>query len=228
MEERSHCKMQNANCKLKIEKRRRSAFCNLHFAICILQFLFVLSIAGCTTIEAFHVPFVTADVPHGDVRQVLVLWGDGVVTQPDPAHNGVLTPGLAARVYLVGNDLTRMLVGDGSLAVLLYDGDKPLSENAVPKEVWNIKPDSLESVLSKDALGYGYNLWLPWSSYRQDIRHVRLVAKYQSKQGAIAYSNATDYAVRGPAGISTKVTKSPQDKPSAPDRSFRTVNRKDG
>jgi hypothetical protein len=115
------------------------------------------------------------------------------------------TPGLAARVYLVGDNLTKMPAGDGSLTVTLYDAAQPLTENAKPNQVWTIDPASLRQVLKKDGVGWGYDLWLPWHGYRPEIVRVRLIVKYESAKGQVAYSSPTDYAVRAPAAI--KVTK---------------------
>ena len=155
--------------------------------------------AGCVMTEGFRLSWACADLPpQGEVSQVLALWGEGIVVQPDPMRHGVPSPGLAARIYLVGRDLGRPLAGDGSLSVYLYDAAQQLSDEAVPQEVWNIDPANLQRVLTRDGLGWGYDLWLPWRTYRPGVSQVRLVVKYQSPQGAVAWSSSTDYAVRAP------------------------------
>jgi hypothetical protein len=155
--------------------------------------------AGCVAPDGMRLPWAHPDQPpRGEVLQVLALWGDGIVVQPDPMNGGVPTPGFAARVYLLGQDIGQPLAGDGALSVYLYNGSEPLSDKAVPKEVWNIDPVNLQRLLAHDALGWGYDLWLPWRTYRPETSQVRLVVKYQSPQGRPAWSSSTDFAVRRP------------------------------
>jgi hypothetical protein len=139
--------------------------------------------------------------PKGEILQVLALWGDGLAVHPDPKNGGVPTPGFAARVYLLGQNVGQPLAGDGTLSAFLYDGAEPLSDKAVPREIWNIDPVNLQRLLARDALGWGYNLWLPWRTYKPEVSQVRLVVKYQPAQGGPAWSSSTDYAVHRPMAL---------------------------
>jgi hypothetical protein len=144
-----------------------------------------------------YLPGITGDLPPtGEVCQVMALWADGLIVQPDPTTNGTPTPGLAARICLLGHDLSKPLAGDGALTAYLYDARAPLSDKAIPREIWNIDSANLQQVLGKDALGWGYDLWLPWRTYRPEITQVRLVVKFQARNGKVTWSSSTDYAVR--------------------------------
>jgi len=147
--------------------------------------------------------------PSGEVYQLMVLWGDGVSVQPDPANHGRPTPGLAARVCLLGQNAGRSVAGDGSLSVHLYDTRVPMSEDAVPTEVWNIDPVNLQRLLSKDAVGWGYDLWLPWGTFKPDVSKVRLVVQYKSKAGREVWSSCTDYSVRRPSAFGSGLSAAP-------------------
>jgi hypothetical protein len=167
-----------------------------------LGLLLLSCTVGCVGPNGLCLPWLNGDPPpRGEVLQVLALWGDGVVVQPDPMNGGVPTPGFAARVYLLGQNLGQPLAGDGNLIAYLYDGAQPLSEKAVPTEIWKIDPVNLQRLFAHDALGWGYNLWLPWRTYRPDVSQVRLVIKYQSPQGRPAWSSSTDFAVRRPTAL---------------------------
>lgn len=142
-----------------------------------------------------------ADGPSkGEVAQVVPLWADGLVVHPDPMRNGLPTPGFAGRVYLFGQDMAEPLAADGMVSVHLYEGD-----TSKPKEVWNIPVAELQKVLKKDGLGWGYNLWLPWYTYRPEARKVTLVVQHRSKEGKDVWSGAAALAVNtgeGPSEVS--------------------------
>jgi hypothetical protein len=158
---------------------------------------------GCLGPDGLRLTWVHDDQPpKGEILQVLALWGDGLAVHPDPKNGGVPTPGFAARVYLLGQNVGLPLAGDGTLSAFLYDGAEPLSDKAVPREIWNIDPVNLQRLLARDALGWGYNLWLPWRTYKPEVSQVRLVVKYQPAQGRPAWSSSTDYAVRRPTTFS--------------------------
>jgi hypothetical protein len=147
---------------------------------------------GCVTLDGRPPSWPWSDKPHrAEVTQVVALWADGAVVQPDPARGGIPTPGLAGRVYLFGPDMGEPLEGEGMLMVYLYDDAQPPADQPVPREIWTIDHDNLARIFKKDGLGWGYNLWLPWANYRPDIRKVTLVVQYKSPQGKGAWSGTT-------------------------------------
>src|SRR5262249_25133592 len=115
-------------------------------------------------------------------------WNRAVVFTPDPANNGVSTPGLVGRVYLFGSDLGYPLVGDGSLTVALFD-DSPTPSGGVPVQLeeWRIDKDTLHRLLKRDTIGLGYSLCLPWGTYRPDIVNVHFKVRYEPCKGTPIY-----------------------------------------
>ncbi len=166
--------------------------------------LFVLtSLVGCQTLDPGLARFPWSEAPKGEVTQVVTIWADGIVAHPDPARGGLPTPGLAGRVYLFGHNKGEPVAAEGGLCVHLYDDAQPPSDQPAPREVWNIDQENLNLVLTKDLLGWGYNLWLPWSNYRADIRKVTLVVQYKANTGREVWSSTMVLGVNDDNGVRT-------------------------
>lgn len=116
-----------------------------------------------------------------EVSQVVATWAPEVTHVPDPTKQGMPTPGLAGRVYLFGPDVKCPLVGRGGLTVDLYD-DSPLVEGKQPilLEQWRFDKDTLKRIGRRDAIGWGYTVFLPWGTYRPDVMQVHLQLRYDA------------------------------------------------
>jgi hypothetical protein len=153
--------------------------------------LVLLAAAGCTTLDTF---VGCGDAPPtGAIFQVQAIWNPEVLFTPDPTHGGTPTPGIAGRLYLFGKVIGAPLEGDGSVLVALYneDGDKPKL-----MEEWQIDAATLHRLLRKDMIGWGYTLFLPWGTYRPDIKRVHLKLSYQPAKGAALYSDSQPMCLR--------------------------------
>jgi hypothetical protein len=154
--------------------------------------LALLLSAGCTALD----PFVSGGngPPAGAVYQVVATWNNQVAYAPDPAHGGAPTPGLAGRMYLFGPQIDFPLQGDGSVVVDLYDetGDKP-----VMLEEWRFDHDTLRRLLREDMIGWGYTLFLPWGTYKADVKRVRLRLCYQPASGSPLYAENAPMTLNG-------------------------------
>lgn len=153
-------------------------------------------VTGCVTLDSMSGCWHDAP-PCGEVAQVMTLWAGGIVVQPDPLRGGIPSPGVAGRIYLFGAELGTPLRADGSLIVHLYDDSTPESGPKVPREVWTVDAANLQRVQKKDGLGWGYNLWLPWSTYEPSIQRVHLVVCYKPVKGSDAWSSSTTLQVGG-------------------------------
>ena len=155
--------------------------------------LALLLTAGCTALD----PFVAnGDVPPGGaVYQVIATWKNEVVFAPDPAHAGTPAPGLAGRMYLFGPQVDFPLQGDGNVVVDLYNetGDKPAL-----LEEWRFDHDTLQRLLRKDVIGWGYTLFLPWGTYKPDVQQVRLRLCYQPPGGSPLYAESAVMTLNAP------------------------------
>lgn len=172
----------------------------------------VLALAGCVTTQPFTklAPTVAQDAP----AQVVVAWNNKLMYVPDPANNGTPAPGLCGRVYLFGPVPAVPLVGDGRLVVDLFD-DTPRNgqPSSVQLEQWQFDPVTFRRLLSKDTVGQGYTVFLPWGTYRPDIKNVHMAVRYEPVHGPPLYAPsgpltldhgqsptaASPYAPSGPA-----------------------------
>lgn len=152
----------------------------------------LLVLSGCAGLDQYRFDWPGGDGPqHGSVAEVASMWADGIDVRGDPAHGGVLTPGFAGRVYLFGPNTQGSMAADGTFTVQLFDDMQPPSNPPAPREVWFIDQESLQRICKKDALGWGYDLWLPWGNFSSKIRKVSLVVIYKSKDGKEVWSGST-------------------------------------
>src|SRR5262245_42339836 len=191
--------------------------------------LLVLTLAtGCTTTA----PFLAAvdAPPAGPVYQVVATWKNEVQYAPDPTHGGAMTPGLAGRLYLFGPQIDFPLEGDGSVVVDLYNESPGVAGGQpVMLEEWRLDHDTLQRLLRKDVIGWGYTLFLPWGTCRPDVTQVRLRLRYDPAHGSPLYTEsgpltvnavqdfrvsnkdtpAASAAARGPAAAASPVAANP-------------------
>jgi hypothetical protein len=163
----------------------------------------LLGSCGCVAVDSF---VLDASIPPWPqpAAQVIAMWCNQVATTPDPAHNGEPLKGLAGRVYLFGPNIDSPVTGDGSMVVDLYteaaDHGPPVQSSA-PLEEWRFDRDTLHRLLRRDAVGWGYTLFLPWSTYRPDINHVYLKVRYDPRtSGPLFASTARVTLNRDTAG----------------------------
>jgi hypothetical protein len=166
----------------------------------IIPVLLLTVVSGCHTLDSKPTHWPWTDRPtKGQIGQLVALWGDGLVVQPDALRGGSPTPGFAARLYLFGQEPGEPLGVDGALTVYLYDLQQPADQRR-PLEVWNITPENLERIAKKDGLGWGYDLWLPWSTFKREITRVSLVVHYKPTQGMPVWSIPCDLLLGEPGG----------------------------
>ena len=165
----------------------------------------LMLLAGCT-----HLDMVDWSTKLGlcePVCQVVATWTPEVAFAPDPTKGGAPTPGLAGRVYLFGPEVKSPLQGNGALVVDLYD-DAPLAQGkpAVLLEEWRFNKETLKNLCRKDAIGWGYTLFLPWGTYRPEITQVHLQIHYDVPGAAPLYSSNSSMVLNRGLGSSTKLT----------------------
>jgi hypothetical protein len=158
--------------------------------------------AGCATLDLLAVK---EEPPTGEVHQVVVQWANHVVFTPDPVHNGTPTPGLGGRLWLYGPEIGTPFAGDGGLVVDLFE-EVPGGPDGKPvqRERWNIDKDTLHRLLKKDFIGWGYTLFLPWSTYRPEVTQVRLRVCYQPAKGAPIYAQDSSVSLT-PAEVANTI-----------------------
>ena len=118
-----------------------------------------------------------------------------MVTQ-DIVNQGAPLKGIAGRLYLFGPD-GFPLVGEGSVTVDLCDMT-PETTGGQPKliERWEIDRETLRKLAKKDMIGWGYTLFLPWSTYRPEINRVQLQVRYAPDKGLPLFSSQSMVTLR--------------------------------
>jgi hypothetical protein len=102
-------------------------------------------------------------------------------------------PGLAGRLYVFGEDL-RPLEAPGKLTVVVYAVDKD-NKAGPPLATWNFDSITLRKLGRKDAIGYGYTLFLPWLEYKPEIRRVQLDVRYVPDGGQPLFAPSSTIAL---------------------------------
>jgi hypothetical protein len=138
--------------------------------------------AGCVTLGGWL--STGEEPPRGPVCQVVATWHNEVVMTPDPAHNGNPTPGIAGRIYLFGPTVDFPKAGDGSILVDLFDETHATAEQpAKLLEEWRVDRITLQRLLRRDVIGWGYTIFLPWGTCRPEITRIRLKLRYEPAAG---------------------------------------------
>ena len=132
--------------------------------------LVAVLLAGCVTTNDL-VAWKSAKKSDDPVCQIFCMWQNSVQFAADPTRNGTPGPGLTGRLYLFGKTLGDPRQAGGSLVVDLFDES---SGKPVQQEQWRIDPETLQLLVSKDFVGTGYTLFLPWSRYKPETSKVRL------------------------------------------------------
>jgi hypothetical protein len=135
------------------------------------------------------------------------VWNPSVVFTPDPVHDGKANPGLAGRIYLFGPEIGCPMLGNGGLVVQLFDDTKPCAEKeAKPLEEWRLDPVGFKQLQRRDAIGWGYTLFLPWGTYKPEINQVHLKVCYQPPKGFPIYAASSPITLSDPEQLKTLAT----------------------
>lgn len=151
-----------------------------------------------------------ADVPQP--TQAVVTWQPRVMVTADVVHSGLPLPGLAGRLYLFGADDGCPLTCDGAVRVELYDARTPQQKLL---ETWDIDSEKMQLLVRRDVIGWGYTLFLPWSTYDPAINQVQMKVCFTTKNGRKLYSPTSPLRLADSSCPPPTVTQSTQI-PTAP------------
>jgi hypothetical protein len=128
--------------------------------------------------------------PTGAVCRVAPIWNPQVMFTPDPTRNGMPIPGVAGRLFLFGPQYGFPLSGEGSVVVDLFDPARADGKGTeIPLEEWRIDKDTLKRLQVRDDIGWGYTLFLPWSTYRPDLTRVEIRTRFDPVKGSPLYAD---------------------------------------
>jgi hypothetical protein len=130
-----------------------------------------------------------------------------MVTQ-DVVNGGQPLSGLGGRLYLFGQELGAPVIGDGSAIIDLCDVT-PETTQGKPKllERWEIDQATLKRLARKDTIGWGYTLFLPWSTCRPEMTRVQLQVRYVPEKGLPLFSPPALISLRNDAPVTTTTTR---------------------
>jgi hypothetical protein len=158
---------------------------------------FLVLLGGCVSLDT-NACGPEAPPPPGVPCQIATTWERRVQFTADPTHAGAQIPALGGRLYLFGPEIKYPMTGDGSLAVLAYDGATPPGPDAVPLQAWQFDPVTLHRLLKRDAIGWGYTLPLVWPDLPPTLARVRLKVCYQPAKGTPLYSESEPMTLENP------------------------------
>lgn len=118
--------------------------------------------------------------------RLVTAWKNQVVYAPDTTRGGAVFPGLLARVYLFGPDVSTPYIGDGSMSIALYDASGQVDQPRLT-DIVNFDAVSLKQMAKIDFVGQGYTIFFPWFKYRPEVTHVFINVEYTAADGSKLY-----------------------------------------
>jgi hypothetical protein len=87
----------------------------------------------------------------------------------------------------------------------LYDPNRPENDGSgVPLGQWRYDSVTLQRLLRKDMIGWGYTLFLPWPDYKPEVTRIQLRLRFEPAKGGMAM-----YANSEPMTLDNGVNKAP-------------------
>jgi hypothetical protein len=130
--------------------------------------------------------------------QISAIWDHQIHFTADPTHAGAQIPAIGGRVYFWGPEIKYPMTGDGSLIVMVYDGATPPGPNVAPLQAWEFDPVTLQRLLKRDFIGWGYTLPLVWQDLPPTLHSVRVKVCYQPANGTPLYSEGEAMTIEYP------------------------------
>jgi hypothetical protein len=130
--------------------------------------------------------------PTGTPVEVSTFWQSKIYMLPDPGNHGAKGPGVVGRVFLFGQD-AKALSCEGELYVELYDDQYeryPGAKGPVKLETWTIDKLTLNKLLQKDDIGWGYTLFLPTAECKPNVTRVHMMVSFTPDHGHTLYSQS--------------------------------------
>jgi hypothetical protein len=115
----------------------------------------------------------------------VATWQKNMAYAADPTHNGQMNPGLAGRLYLFGQQIDYPMTGNGALMVEMFDETQG---PPVKVEQWSLDPVTLQRLLRRDMIGWGYTLFLPSGTWKPEMSKIRVRTCYHPKTGTPLYT----------------------------------------
>ena len=173
-----------------------------HAGLLLLAALAILPAMGCTSFQTavtskwFDMNVFDLHSQQG-VNHVLSTWDSRVRITQDTVNGGIPLPGIAGRLYLLNGDSGNAVDATGTIWVQMHDVSAAAAGAGAPKVAeWRFDAASLKVLKRKDGIAEGYTLFLPWETYRADVRKVQLQVCYVPEGGAPYFGEPTTMALQ--------------------------------
>jgi hypothetical protein len=110
---------------------------------------------------------------------ILAFWDSQVRLTQDSSNGGRPLAGMAGRLYLLNQETGKPVDATGRVVVQMHD-----MTNVQPGQPthciaeYTFDPVSLKRLKRPDGIAEGYTLFLPWESYRPDVRRIEIRVAY--------------------------------------------------
>lgn len=173
---------------------------NLPKANCRALALCFIIAGGCVSFDKSKLGLGELDAPV--VSQAHTYWESRVAVIEDVANNGRPVPGIAGRLYFFGTEIGHPVKGKGAVAVDIYDatGGSP-GPQTQPLIHVDFDAQSLDQLYRKDTIGWGYTLFLPWETYRSEVKRIQLNLRYTPAKGTPIFAPPHTITLRNEGNI---------------------------
>lgn len=173
-------------------------FINPRSCLLLLALCLTMMQAGCTLLTTSQLPIFGAKKPEFEVpRQVVPVWSDTVLHQPDSAA----TRGFGGRLMFYGQDKHKPIRVEGSLIVYAWDDSKGSMERA-PDRKYVFTAETLQNHYSESRLGHSYSFWVPWDVAGGPLQRLTLISRFLSKDGTELTGTPAHVVLQGPSDSS--------------------------
>ena len=182
----------------EFDNSMRNTYINRRPYLSLLTLCLTMLQAGCTLLTTSQLPFVGAKKPEFESpRQVVPVWSDTVLHQPDSAA----TRGFGGRLMFYGQDKHKPIRVEGSLIVYAWDDSKGSMERA-PDRKYVFPAETFQNHYSESRLGHSYSFWVPWDAAGGPLQRLTLISRFLSKEGTELTGAPAHVVLQGPSDSS--------------------------
>jgi hypothetical protein len=127
--------------------------------------------------------------------KVVAFWADTVLNEPGKMG----TRGFGGRLLFYGKDPNKPVRVKGTLTVYAFDEDNRDPKNVIPDKKFVFLPDQFQKTGKKAAVGYSYNVWIPWDEVGGVQKNISLIARFQAEEGGLTVSESAKHRLPGVA-----------------------------
>jgi hypothetical protein len=119
-----------------------------------------------------------------EARQLVAIWTDAVVQQPNRAR----TRGFRGQLFFYGPGGTKPVRVDGALIVYAYDEQERGEDDVKPTRKYVFTREQFARHYAKSDLGHCYAVWIPWDQVGGPRKQIALIARFVPADGTTLVS----------------------------------------